>query len=84
LLVALAILLLDRLVALDGLHELLLDECSLLAADLAVAVGARALALQRLDAALEVAAERGRVVYERVELGRDTLRGSIVRVVQRA
>jgi hypothetical protein len=62
----------------------LLDERSLLTADLAVAVRARALALQRLDAALEVAAERGRVVYERVELGRDTLRCSIVRVVQRA
>jgi hypothetical protein len=80
--VPLAVLLLNRLVLLNRLHELLLDEGGLLAANLAVAVGACAFPLECLDAPLEVPTEGRCVVYERVEFRRDPLRCRVVRVVK--
>ena len=82
LLVLLAVLLLNGLVALDRLHELLLDEPRLLLADLAVAP-ATALLLERLDAPLEHVAQRTRVCHEVLELLRRPLARSIVGGVQR-
>jgi hypothetical protein len=81
LLVALAELLLDGLVRLDGLLELLAHERALLPPDLRVA--ARTLdAHERGDARLERARERGRLVDEVLELGLHALRGRVVRIVQ--